>query len=36
LLSNEIDVTWMGYANGEIRRQIEPVLQNVLKIRGLL
>ncbi|MEK7723513.1 MAG: inositol monophosphatase, partial [Acidobacteriota bacterium] len=36
LLSNENDVAWIGYANQKIRRQIEPVLQNALKKRGLL
>jgi hypothetical protein len=36
LLDNEIDVTWIGYANEQIRRQIEPLLQKALKKRGLL
>lgn len=36
LLNNEIDVTWIGYANQEIRQHIEPVLQESLKKRGLL
>lgn len=35
LLDNEIDVTWIGYANEQIRGQIEPLLQNSLKKRGL-
>jgi fructose-1,6-bisphosphatase/inositol monophosphatase family enzyme len=35
-LSNETDVSWIGYANPEIQRQIEPVLQDSLKKRGLL
>lgn len=36
LLDNEIDVTWIGYANAQIRGQIEPHLQDSLKRRGLL
>lgn len=36
LLENEIDVAWIGYANEQIRGQIEPFLQNALKTRGLL
>jgi fructose-1,6-bisphosphatase/inositol monophosphatase family enzyme len=36
LLDNEIDVAWIGYANEEIRGQIEYHLQNSLKKRGLL
>ena len=35
LLDNEIDVAWIGYANDQIRQQIEPLLQNALKKRGL-
>ncbi len=30
------DVSWVGYANGHIRAQIEPLLQAALKARGLL
>ncbi|MEP6902769.1 MAG: inositol monophosphatase, partial [Actinomycetota bacterium] len=36
LLDNEIDVAWIGYANNQIREQIEPHLDNALKKRGLL
>lgn len=36
LLDNEIDVTWIGYANAQIRGQIEPHLQDSLKRHGLL
>jgi hypothetical protein len=35
-LSLEPDVAWVGYANEQIRRQVEPVLQAVLRERGLL
>lgn len=35
-LENEIDVAWIGYANEKIRQQVESVLQNSLKQRGLL
>lgn len=35
-LDNEIDVAWIGYANKEIRNQIEPILQEALRKRGLL
>jgi fructose-1,6-bisphosphatase/inositol monophosphatase family enzyme len=35
-LSVEPDVGWVGYANGHIRAQIEPLLQASLKDRGLL
>lgn len=35
-LSVEADVAWVGYANEKIRSQIEPLLQNALKKRGLL
>ena len=31
----ETDVAWVGYANPVIRRQVEPVLQQVLAARGL-
>lgn len=34
--SVEADVTWVGYANPQIRRQIEPVLQDSLRKRGLI
>jgi hypothetical protein len=30
------DVAWAGYANEEIRRQVEPLLQTALQSRGLL
>lgn len=35
-LSIETNVAWIGYANKQIRRQIEPVLQNALRKRRLL
>lgn len=35
-LSLETDVAWVGYANERIRAQIEPLLQNALRKRGLL
>jgi hypothetical protein len=35
-LSVNGDVTWIGYANQDIRRQIEPILQNSLRERGLI
>jgi fructose-1,6-bisphosphatase/inositol monophosphatase family enzyme len=35
-LSVETDVAWIGYANSQIRVQIESPLQNALKRRGLL
>lgn len=34
-LNVEADVTWVGYANDLIRREIEPVLHRVLRERGL-
>ena len=34
-LNVEADVTWVGYANESIRREIEPVLLRVLKERDL-
>jgi hypothetical protein len=34
-LKVEPDIAWAGYANDAIRRQIEPLLQNALKRRGL-
>jgi hypothetical protein len=35
-LNVEADVAWAGYANGQIRAQIEPLLQAALERRGLL
>jgi fructose-1,6-bisphosphatase/inositol monophosphatase family enzyme len=35
-LAVEPDVTWVGYANERIRAQVEPLLQNALRKRGLL
>jgi len=35
-LAIEPDVAWAGYANEQIRAQIEPLLQGALKNRGLL
>ncbi|GAC1446169.1 MAG: hypothetical protein NVSMB56_02340 [Pyrinomonadaceae bacterium] len=35
-LNVHADVAWCGYANGHIRREIEPLLQNALKRRGLM
>jgi fructose-1,6-bisphosphatase/inositol monophosphatase family enzyme len=35
LLSVEPDVTWVGYANAQIRREIEPLLREALRRRGL-
>ena len=35
-LSLEDDVAWVGYANAHIRAQIEPLLQQALRRRGLL
>ena len=32
----EPDIAWAGYANDAIRREIEPLLQDALKRRGLL
>ncbi len=34
-LAVEPDVAWLGYANGKIRRQIEPLLQSELNKRDL-
>jgi fructose-1,6-bisphosphatase/inositol monophosphatase family enzyme len=34
-LDVESDVSWIGYANEAIRRQIEPLLQTALQSRGL-
>jgi fructose-1,6-bisphosphatase/inositol monophosphatase family enzyme len=36
LLDVESDVAWVGYANAELRAKIEPVLQAILRRRGLL
>jgi fructose-1,6-bisphosphatase/inositol monophosphatase family enzyme len=33
-LNAEAEVAWAGYANGHIRAQIEPVLQQALRARG--
>jgi hypothetical protein len=35
-LSVKPDVSWVGYANEDIRGQIEPLLKTVLMRRGLL
>jgi len=35
-LSVESDITWCGYANEEIRKEIEPLLQRALSSRGLI
>jgi fructose-1,6-bisphosphatase/inositol monophosphatase family enzyme len=35
-LNVEPDISWAGYANEAIRREIEPLLQGALKRRGLL
>jgi hypothetical protein len=35
-LNVEADVAWAGYANDRIRHQIEPLLQNALRKRGLI
>jgi fructose-1,6-bisphosphatase/inositol monophosphatase family enzyme len=35
-LTVEPDVAWVGYANESIRKQIEPLLQEALRKRGLL
>ncbi|MFZ0419520.1 MAG: hypothetical protein WAM04_15575 [Candidatus Sulfotelmatobacter sp.] len=35
-LSVELDVAWVGYANGDIRSQIEPLLHAALRKRGLI
>ena len=34
-LNVEADVAWAGYANEQIRRQVEPLLQAALRNRGL-
>jgi hypothetical protein len=35
-LSVDGNLTWVGYANQDIRKQIEPRLQNSLRNRGLI
>jgi len=35
-LNLEADVAWAGYANEQIRRQVEPLLQLALRRRGLI
>ena len=35
-LSVDGNLTWVGYANQDIRKQIEPCLQNSLRKRGLI
>jgi fructose-1,6-bisphosphatase/inositol monophosphatase family enzyme len=35
-LDIDANVTWMGYANAQIRAQIEPALRHALEVRGLL
>src|SRR5262249_52469825 len=35
-LNLDADVAWAGYANEDIRRQIEPLLQEALRKRGLI
>jgi hypothetical protein len=35
-LDVKAEVSWIGYANKNIRNQIEPLLQKVLRRRGLL
>ena len=35
-LSVKPDITWVGYANEDIRNQMEPLLQSALKRRGLI
>ena len=35
-LSLDHDVTWIGYANNDIRRQVEPILKNALRKRGMI
>jgi hypothetical protein len=33
-LNVEAEVAWAGYANPRIRAQIEPLLQEALRVRG--
>jgi hypothetical protein len=35
-LAVQPDVSWVGYANAAVRAQVEPLLQQALKKRGLL
>jgi hypothetical protein len=35
-LDLEADVAWVGYANAEVRRQVEPALIAALRTRGML
>jgi len=35
-LDVETNVAWVGYANQNIRQQVEPVLQQILKSQGLI
>ena len=35
-LSVEPDISWVGYANERIRREIEPLLGDALRRRGLM
>jgi hypothetical protein len=35
-LSVEPNVAWFGYANAQIRRLVEPALQQALRSRGFL
>ena len=35
-LGSDQNVAWVGYANSALRRQIEPVLQQALRSRGML
>ena len=35
-LDLESDVAWVGYANGELRRAVEPALLDAIRARGLL
>lgn len=36
LLAVEPDVAWVGYANADLRRAIQPLLESALRARGLL
>jgi fructose-1,6-bisphosphatase/inositol monophosphatase family enzyme len=36
LLDVESDVAWVGYANAELRARVEPELQRILRLYGLL
>ena len=35
-LNVEADIAWAGYANQQIREEIEPLMQRALRKRGLL